>query len=136
MIQTCHHVMPSGLHCQAPAMRGFAFCYHHANRNTHTRKSSAAEINIQLPATLDGSGAVQVIHQVLNALASNQISPRRASMLLYGLQMAISHPQQSAPTSPEFDFDQLPPEIHATLCRIMNDRSDQAEERQPSISQG
>ena len=136
MINNCHHVMPSGLHCQSPAMRGSAFCYHHARRIAPSGKAAAAavESRIEFTGTLDSHGIAQAIHQILNALGSNRISPRRASVLLFGLQMATSNPQQPAPTSPEIDFDQLPPEVHALLCRMMTVQSDHVEKPLPSIS--
>jgi hypothetical protein len=37
MIAECRHGMPSGLHCQAIAMRGSAFCYHHARPKAPAR---------------------------------------------------------------------------------------------------
>jgi hypothetical protein len=37
MIAECRHGMPSGLHCQAIAMRGSAFCYHHARPKAPSR---------------------------------------------------------------------------------------------------
>jgi hypothetical protein len=77
-------------------MRGTAFCYFHARRASPL-KSSPAEARIELPATLDRAGIPQALRQVMNALANNQISSRRASILLYGLQMAIDHPDVPGP---------------------------------------
>jgi hypothetical protein len=96
MFRTCHHVMPSGLRCQSPAMRGTAFCYFHGRRASPP-KSSPAETRIELPARLDRAGIPQALRQVMNALANNQISSRRASILFYGLQMAIDHPDVPGP---------------------------------------
>jgi hypothetical protein len=101
MFQTCHHVMPSGLRRQSPAMRGTAFCYFHARRASPPQSSPArtspAEARIELPATLDRAGIPQALRQVMNAQANNQISARRASILFYGLQMAIDHPDVPDP---------------------------------------
>ncbi len=96
MFQTCRHIMPSGLRCQSPAMRGAAFCYFHGRRATPP-KGTPAETRIELPATLDRKGIPQALRQVMNALANNQISARRASILLYGLQMAVDHPDVPLP---------------------------------------
>ena len=96
MFQTCHHVMPSGLRCQSPAMRGTAFCYFHGRRASPP-KSSPAEAHIEIPATLDRAGIPQALRRVMNALANNQIRSRRASILFYGLQMAIDHPDAPRP---------------------------------------
>ena len=120
MFETCHHVMPGGLRCQAPAMRGYAFCYHHARRAA-SHQGSDAEMRIQLPATLDRKGIAQALRQVLNALANNRITARRASILIYGLQMAIDHPdvaaREPAPGEPsQVDFARLSTEIAAMLA--------------------
>jgi hypothetical protein len=96
MFQTCHHVMPGGLRCQSPAMRGHAFCYHHARRAA-AHQANPAEARIQIPAKLDRAGIPQALRQVMNALANNQISARRASILCYGLQMAVDHPDTPGP---------------------------------------
>ncbi len=77
-------------------MRGTAFCYFHGRRGTPPR-SSPAETRIELPATLDRKGIPQALRQVMNALANNQISSRRASILFYRLQMAIDHPDAPGP---------------------------------------
>jgi hypothetical protein len=117
--------MPSGLRCQSPAMRGTAFCYHHARRVVPARKAGAPEIRIELPLRLDRDGITTAIHQVVNALGSSSITPRRASILLLGLQMASASPEEPDPrfdeSDPELDqvdFDRLPPEISEILRRM------------------
>ena len=106
MYKTCHHVMPSGLRCQAPAMRGYAFCYHHARRVV-VRKSAPAAARFEIPARLDNQGILRGISQVLGALGRNEIAPRRASALLYGLQMAANDPDFPAPDPADPDWSSL-----------------------------
>jgi hypothetical protein len=116
MYDTCHHVMPSGLPCQSPAMRGYAFCYHHARRAAASSKAVAAEpratgsrateSQVDIPSVLDRNGITQAIGKILQALGSGRISPRRASILLYGLQMAVVNPQPNAAAT-----GQLPSEL-------------------------
>lgn len=120
MYQTCHHVMPNGLRCQSPAMRGCTFCYFHGRRSP-VRKAAPGAACIQMPATLDSKGITQTLHQVLNALANNRISARRASILLYGIQMAIHHRENpglsQTPIGPsQVDFAQLATDIVAMLA--------------------
>ncbi len=119
MFQTCHHVMPSGRRCESPALRGYAFCYFHARR-APVHKGSPDEIRIELPATLDRAGIAQTLHQLLNALANNRISARRASILLYGLQMASSNPENFGPVPRpiDADLDQLSTELSAMLSQM------------------
>ena len=88
MRNECRHVMPSGLHCQSPAMRGSGFCYLHARpqRPTHPR-----EARIEMPSRLDSKGAQLFVHRIMEALANGHISARRGAVLLYGLQMSSGH---------------------------------------------
>ncbi len=81
-------------------MRGCAFCYSHSRRIAPHRQQSPAEDRIEISPKLDNNGIVQTLHQVLNGLANGRISPRRASILIYGLQMAADHPQQCNAASP------------------------------------
>lgn len=96
-IRECRHIMPSGLHCQSPAMRGNSFCYFHGRRIPPTRKASSTEPRIEMPATLDRNGILHAIQSVLQGLADGRVSARRGSILLCGLQMAANHPETSAP---------------------------------------
>jgi hypothetical protein len=85
MYNECRHVMPSGLHCQSPAMRGSLFCYFHARTR---RPTSSGEERIEMPALLDSKGKQAVVHRTLEALAAGRISTRRAAVLLYGIQIS------------------------------------------------
>ena len=96
--------MPSGRRCESSAMRGYAFCYHHARR-APVHKGSPAETRIQIPAKLDRAGIAQALHQIMNALGNNHISARRASILLCGLQMAGSNSENPGPAPSEIDHD-------------------------------
>jgi hypothetical protein len=102
MYATCRHVMPSGLSCQSPAIRGSAFCYFHGRRIPSQAKSPSTEHRVEIPSTLDQNGIPHALNSVLQGLAGGRVSPRRASILLMGLQMALNHPEtpSPAPTAP------------------------------------
>jgi len=100
MYETCRHIMPSGLRCQSPAMRGSAFCYHHGRRIPPARKGPSAERRVEIPQTLDPNGISHTAGNILQALANGHISARRASVLLYGLQIATGAPSHSASPPP------------------------------------
>jgi hypothetical protein len=85
MINECRHVMPSGLHCQSPAMRGSAFCYFHARSQ---RPARPREVRIEMPHRLDRKGTQALLHRTLQALAAGHVSARRAAILLYGIQIS------------------------------------------------
>lgn len=81
-------------------MRGCAFCYHHARRIPPSRKlAPSSEMRVEIPAVLDRNGINLALHHVLQALANGRISPRRASMLLYGLRIAVDDPSSALPGS-------------------------------------
>ena len=92
MVNECRHVMPSGLHCQSPAMRGSSFCYFHARPQ---RPARPREVRIAIPDRLDSKGTQAIIHRTLQALAAGHISARRAAVLLYGIQMSSGQAPQN-----------------------------------------
>jgi hypothetical protein len=95
MYNECRHVMPSGLHCQSPAMRGSSFCYFHARPQ---RPARSHEVRIEMPDRLDSKATPATIHRTLQALAAGHISARRAAVLLYGIQMSSGQvPQDPDP---------------------------------------
>jgi hypothetical protein len=87
MTAECRHVMPSGLHCKSPAMRGSSFCYYHARSQRPAQGGRPKEARIELPDRLDHRGAQITIHRIIQALAAGHISARRAAVLLQAIQM-------------------------------------------------
>jgi Ni/Co efflux regulator RcnB len=97
----CRHIFTDGRRCQSPTLRGpdgpENFCYYHhttrkpaenpqIRKGRRTRQSTFALPN---PSDLSERSGIQLaIGQVLEKIASNQIDPRRAGLLLYGLQIA------------------------------------------------
>jgi len=73
MFATCRHIMPSGLQCQSPAMRGSAFCYHHGRRIPPRGKSPSPGHRVHMPATLDHHGITTA------STASSRVLPTTAS---------------------------------------------------------
>jgi uncharacterized protein (TIGR02246 family) len=99
----CRHIFTDGHRCASPCLRGEDFCYyHHTTRkpvaNPRGRRSRRTTFDLPLPE--DRSSIQHSIGQVLQRIASNDIDPRRAGLLLYGLQIAsLNLPKsQSAPT--------------------------------------
>ncbi len=87
----CRHIHTEGRRCGSACLRGEEFCYfHHTSRkpvtNPRARRSRQAAFDLSLP---EDRGAIQLsIGEVLRRIASNAIDPRRAGLLLYGLQIA------------------------------------------------
>ncbi len=103
----CRHIFTHGRRCGSPCLRGESLCYyHHTTRkpatNPHARRSRSSTFEIPLPE--DRSAIQHSIGQVLQRIAANDIDPRRAGLLLYGLQIAslnLPRPQKDAKPEPE-----------------------------------
>jgi hypothetical protein len=91
-IKLCRHIMPSGLHCQSPAMRGSAFCYFHGRAPRPTRPARTQESNLEIPLLNSRREIVGALNRIMQALAANRISSRRAAVLLQAVQMASGQP--------------------------------------------
>jgi hypothetical protein len=95
--QLCRHIRTNGLQCQAPSLREATYCYFH-NR-LHQRHAAfrpqgeAARYvitgqHVQLLALEDRESVQTALSVVINALALGHLETRRATALLYGLQLA------------------------------------------------
>jgi hypothetical protein len=122
----CRHIFTDGRRCASPCLRGEEFCYyHHTTRkpaeNPRQRRSRRSTFHLPLPE--DRSAIQASIGEVLQRIAANHIDPRRAGLLLYGLQIAslnLPKPQpatkstsqrRTANQSPDQTTDQTVEEI-------------------------
>lgn len=112
----CRHIHTDGRRCGSASLRGEEFCYfHHTSRqpvaNPRTRRSRQATFDLPLP---EDRGAIQIsIGEVLRRIASNQIDPRRAGLLLYGLQIAsLNLPNRHAPAPVEAIIEEIITDPH------------------------
>jgi hypothetical protein len=92
----CRHIHIDGRRCGSPCLRNEPFCYfHHTTRRPAAPAELAARKDRQaqttdfvFPNPEDRSAIQLALGDVLQRIASNQIDPRRAGLLLYGLQIA------------------------------------------------
>ena len=94
----CRHIRPDGRRCGSPSLRARNFCYHHdltrrpGPRQPQVNTARAAKANtftLPTPADLSERAGLQLaVGQILHKIANNEIDPRRAGLLLYGLQIA------------------------------------------------
>ncbi|WP_353064255.1 hypothetical protein RBB77_00625 [Tunturibacter psychrotolerans] len=93
----CRHIKTTGLQCQAPALTEQQWCYFHSRLHQSHQKYryTGAARGYLLPgqhielSTLEDRESVQVaLSTVINALATGNLDIRRATALLYGLQLA------------------------------------------------
>jgi hypothetical protein len=90
-VPECRFIKPNGLRCQAAAMRGSPFCYHARTRVSPRRPRRNKEAVLNLPSLDSQTATLPLLNEVIDAIASNSISTKRASSLLYALQIARSN---------------------------------------------
>jgi hypothetical protein len=108
----CRHIKTNGTRCQAPSLTGGLWCYfHHRLHQRHnTFRPTAATRGYLIPGqhieltALEDRESVQVaLSVVINALATGQLDIKRATALLYGLQLASNNARglQTKPFAPD-----------------------------------
>jgi hypothetical protein len=97
----CRHIKTNGTQCEAPSLRGEPWCFFHSRlHQRHERFRPVEDVaepnllrtqHVRLDAIEDRDSVQVALSVVLNALASGQMESRRATALLYGLQIASSN---------------------------------------------
>jgi hypothetical protein len=104
----CRHIKTNGTRCKSPSLTDALWCYfhhrlhqrHHAFRSTEaTRGYLIPGQHIELTALEDRESVQVSLSVVINALATGQLEIKRATALLYGLQLA-SHNARGLQTEP------------------------------------
>ena len=92
----CRHIFTDGHRCGSPCLRGEDFCYyHHTTRRPATENRRGRQTHFDLALPEDRSAIPSAIGEVLRRIARNEIDPRRAGLLLYGLQIASLNLKQT-----------------------------------------
>jgi hypothetical protein len=87
----CRHVHTNGNRCGSPALRAQNFCYYH-DRQRLSNAPLAGRIGIFKMQPIDDRDAIQIaLYDVLSRITAGDIDNKRASILLYGLQIASSN---------------------------------------------
>ena len=81
----CEKVREDGTVCGCPQMKGYRYCY------THERMLQTQSQRLELSALEDANGIQMAIMRVQKALIDDEISEKKAGLLLYSLQMASSN---------------------------------------------
>jgi hypothetical protein len=109
----CRHIFPDGHRCGSPCLRSEELCYyHHTTRrpiaDAPARKARRGAFSLNLADLVDRSGIQLAIAEVLQRIASNDIDPRRAGLLLYGIQTAsLNLPKPPAKPEPVILVDEI-----------------------------
>ena len=91
----CRHIRTNGRRCQSPSLTGNIWCFFHQrlHRPSHTRTRR----DIAIPAPGDRQAIQTALATVIDSLATRRIETRRATALLYALQLAGSVIPSPAP---------------------------------------
>ncbi len=81
----CEKVREDGTVCGSPQMKGYKYCY------AHERMLEMRSGRLELPAPEDANSIQMAIMRVQKALIDDEISEKKAGLLLYSLQMASSN---------------------------------------------
>lgn len=95
MYRECRHIKDDGLRCRSGALKGKPYCYFHMKLKRMDRQPS-----IQIPMLEDSTSVLLGIGQVMRMLTLDTMEMKRASLMLYGLQIAscvIKQREQAKP---------------------------------------
>ena len=96
-VPKCRHIRTNGLQCGAPKLHDGVYCFFHNRLNRRHTSYRHTEItrgylvpghHIQLTALEDRESVQVALSVVINALATGLLETKRATALLYGLQLA------------------------------------------------
>ena len=93
-------MMPTGKHCKSPAMRHSVWCYYHdrLHRGFNTKRPAKAAIKFPV---LDNARSIQTaLTDVMNALASGKLDPRRSGRMIYALSIAANNFRRASAVCP------------------------------------
>ena len=111
-LDLCRHIKTNGLQCQGVALTKSPFCYFHDRlhkRHVPYRFTAATQgylmpgQHIQLGPLEDRDSVQVALSQVINALATGNLDTKRATALLYGLQLASANAAGLRPDPRQLD---------------------------------
>ncbi len=137
----CRHIFTDGHRCGSPCLRREELCYyHHTTRrpveNPAQRRRRRSRFDLPLP---DDRGSIQLsIGEVLHRIARNEIDPKRAGLLLYGLQIAsLNLPRNAEPTRDSYPVEEVvtDPQLGTLAPRIEVGKAEIPEEHLGVVGQ-
>jgi hypothetical protein len=99
----CRWVRQDGTMCGSPQMRKHIYCY------AHKQMMEARALALRLPAPEDANAIHMSLMQVQKALIDDTISAKKAGLLLYSLQLALTNVSRT--TFGQADDDELVTEV-------------------------
>lgn len=83
----CFHQITSGHYCNAPALRGEYFCRHHFKRGSVIAPPNT---RYELPEITGRESLRTAVLEIAGRVGANSLDIRRAGIMLYSLQIALS----------------------------------------------
>ena len=141
----CQHIKTNGLRCKSPSVDQTVYCYFHTRlHRSHAALRPQGEAaryviagqHVQLLALEDRESVQTALSVVINALALGQLETRRATALLYGLQLAAMNSAKlnTQPYAPNIvrTIDSSPEGLDLaepnTTIEILNEQENEEEE--------
>ena len=96
-IRRCQHIKTSGAQCGSPALKDEGLCYYHSESRPERVSVKGADgqtSEILLPAFEDAAALQMTVRQVAILLLQDRIDSKKASQMLYALQIASSNLKQ------------------------------------------
>lgn len=82
-VRRCEYMMANNRRCGSPAMRNRRHCYFHGGANARAKSKRL------IVPVLENQKAIQMaVTRICQGIADERLDPRRATSLLYGLQVA------------------------------------------------
>ncbi|MDW5267956.1 MULTISPECIES: hypothetical protein [Acidobacteriaceae] len=141
----CRHVRTNGTRCGSPSLSGDQWCYFHHRLHQRHRKFryTDATRGYLIPGThlellaLEDSESIQLaLSMVINALATSSLDTKRASTLLYGLQLASANAarlqSRPKPTDVVRDFATSPDGLDFAVTDYSSPDENNTEQEHPS----
>jgi hypothetical protein len=103
-LDLCRHIKSNGTRCKSPALTERPFCFFHNrlyDRHAGFRHTAATRgyllpgQHIELTPLEDRDSVQLALSLVINALATGQLEIKRATALLYGLQLASHNAERT-----------------------------------------
>src|SRR5580698_7370078 len=88
MYMNCRHIKTNGHRCLSPALSGGQFCYYHSKIHSVGAEPHLKYGPLQLPAPEDAASIQLSIARISDAIINDRIDLKKATVLLYGIQIA------------------------------------------------
>ena len=82
----CEHIKADNYQCGAPAMHRRRYCYFHDESSNGRNRKKA----LRVPVLEDRRAIQMAVTKVCQGIADERLDPKRATSLLYGLQVAFN----------------------------------------------